>query len=465
MQQSRDGFRGGSMMHQQPPVQPPSAMRSRGDSPMMSKDLEQRSGPGLLGMNQRGRSPSMPPRDQDQQPPLKRDQSPMISFGDRGRSESPMSNSILANNSKKDFVKEWNKGVRGQVSDTPRSPGPVQEDLEESPESPKPDDKGMNDLDTPESPPTVMETPMSPVADTPASPMDDTPASPDNDTPASPECEKNRLNQSDAKKEASDSTSSNNKPDPKVIPLERQFLKKKIAEFDIRSPKDWHRGLRATSATSSASPSSECSDDSEKGPKKLQIVESPTSSSPASPASGGEAAIARPPTVLPLPTPIPSTGPTPAPIPKVGLPLPLPQPPASSPTATTTLQLHGHPSRPSRPTLSQTPIEQPKWKSQPRLAHPPPPSSDFRGPVSQRPPFRPHPAHHPHHLQPRPPLQAKKPLTYGEYRRLKEEAERRHNPQHQMQPQQPHAPQPVVMNRRDPRRPPKQVCPIIFKNM
>ena len=104
------------------------------------------------------------------------------------------------------------------------------------------------------------------------------------------------------------------------------------------------------------------------------------------------------------------------------------------------------------------PIEQPKWKSQPRLTQPPP-SSILR-------PFRP-PEHltvRPPHLQQPPPQHAvKKPLTYGEYRRLKEEAERRnnpllHQPQPQVQPQvTPPQPIPVVMNRRDPRRPPKQV--------
>ena len=218
----------------------------------------------------------------------------------------------------------------------------------------------------------------------------------------------------------------------KVIPLERQIsfqIKKKVEQtFDIRSPKDWHRGLRASSATSAtsstASPSSECSDDSEKGQKRLQIVESPTSSSPASPASGGEAAIAKPPSVLPLPTPIPSTGP-PVPLgvppPQIlkGLPLPhsspsllpspqpsQPQKPASSHTASTSSQLHGHPSRPLRPSLPTglPPAEQPKWKSQPRLtqppplAHPPPglpPVGIPPGPIA-RPPFRPQ---HPQQFQ------------------------------------------------------------------
>ena len=97
--------------------------------------------------------------------------------------------------------------------------------------------------------------------------IDDTPASPDNDTPASPEGDKNKSKLFEAKKNTSETS---DKPDPKVIPLERQFLRK-TAEFDIRSPKDWHRGLRATSATSSASPSSECSDDSDKGQKRLQV--------------------------------------------------------------------------------------------------------------------------------------------------------------------------------------------------
>ena len=340
-------------------------------------------------------------------------------------------------------------GVRGQVPDTPRSPGPVQEDLEESPESPTPD------LETPESPPPapttlgVVDTPMSPVADTPASPtpMDDTPASPDPDneihlsisqTPASPEDPNSDKTKFISEVKNDSIKAVNNKPDSvKVIPLERQIsfqIKKKVEQtFDIRSPKDWHRGLRASSATSAtsstASPSSECSDDSEKGQKRLQIVESPTSSSPASPASGGEAAIAKPPSVLPLPTPIPSIGPPvpvgvlppqllkglPLPQPSPSLPSPQPsqpqKPAASSLTANTSSQLHGHPSRPLRPSLPTglPPAEQPKWKSQPRLtqppplAHPPPgltPVGLPPGPIA-RPPFRPQ---HPQQFQHRLPL-------------------------------------------------------------
>ena len=169
--------------------------------------------------------------------------------------------------------------------------GPVQEDLD-TPDSPE---KPLI-LDTPDSP---TDTPMSPTTDTPASPppQADTPASPTpmDDTPASPETEKIQ-----SKPPSADSR------EAKLIPLERQFLKK-TAEFDIRSPKDWHRGLRTTSTLASASPSSECSDDSDRGQKRLQIVESPASSSPASPASGGDVCINKPPPVLPCP--IPSSGP------------------------------------------------------------------------------------------------------------------------------------------------------------
>ena len=92
-----------------------------------------------------------------------------------------------------------------------------------------------------------------------------------------------------------------------------------------------------------------------------------------------------------------------------------------------------------------------------------------------------------HHLQHQPPpslAQPKKTLTiikipYGEYRRLRQEQERRLNPQQpQMgQPNQGGPPgglqqpqsgppgglqQPVVMNRRDPRRQPKQVRVCLF---
>lgn len=308
---------------------------------------------------------------------------------DRGRS--PMTSN--------DFVKEWNKGVRGQVQDRPRSPGPVQEDLD-TPASPE-----AEEPETPASPPPVkVDTPMSPEAvETPASPVDDTPASPEM-TPASPE------SKGDDQKAV------------KVIPLERTL--KKASEFDIRSPKDWHRGLRATSATSSASPSSECSDDSDKGHKRLQIS-SPASSSPASPASGES--VNKPPPVLP--TPIPSTGPVPK--------LPQPRP----------ALIEGHPSRPPRPMDQQKPPAQ--WKSQPRLPKPPS-QNEFAGPPApqQRTPF---PITKPQQQEHR------KPLTYGEYRRLREEAEKRNRQQHEQQNQgggrQP------VLNRRDPRRQPKPQQP------
>ena len=79
-----------------------------------------------------------------------------------------------------------------------------------------------------------------------------------------------------------------------------------------------------------------------------------------------------------------------------------------------------------------------------------------------------------HHLQHQPPpglAQPKKTLTYGEYRRLRQEQERRLNPQQpQMGGQPPQGQggppgglqQPVVMNRRDPRRQPKQVHMLFF---
>ena len=107
-----------------------------------------------------------------------------------------------------------------------------------------------------------------------------------------------------------------------------------------------------------------------------------------------------------------------------------------------------------RPTLPDNkPSEE--WRSQPRLAHPPP-NHNIRGPP---PPFRPHmpPHHHPQHGPPRHPMEPKKPLTYGEYRRLRQEAERRHQERlqgSQPQPSQvtkPPQQQPTV-NKRDPRR-------------
>ena len=73
-----------------------------------------------------------------------------------------------------------------------------------------------------------------------------------------------------------------------------------------------------------------------------------------------------------------------------------------------------------------------------------------------------------HHLQHQPPPglgQPKKTLTYGEYRRLRQEQERRLNPQQpQMggQPPQGQGGQPVVKNRCDPRRQPKQVHMCFF---
>ena len=66
-------------------------------------------------------------------------------------------------------------------------------------------------------------------------------------------------------------------------------------------------------------------------------------------------------------------------------------------------------------------------------------------------------------------MQPKKPLTYGEYRRLKQEQERRLNPQQPQQPQMGGQPpqgqggQPVVKNRCDPRRQPKQVQVVFFR--
>ena len=174
------------------------------------------------------------------------------SFSPQPRTESP--------NSSRNFVQEWNKGVRGPVSERPRSPGPVQEDLD-TPASPEVKE------DSPESP-TMTSTPASPKAteeDTPASPVD-TPMSPMDDTPASPPP------QAEVKPVTNEA---------KMIPLERQNILKKVKsektestqkQFDIRAPKDWHRGLRDRGPASSASPSSECSDDSDKVcQKRLQI--------------------------------------------------------------------------------------------------------------------------------------------------------------------------------------------------
>ena len=126
------------------PLQPSKMMHNsrdpRGDSPL-SRSLEVlggRSGPlggpggsgGVPGgILRRGVSPMS--RDErgfgrgspDQQQPPKRGQSPMMSFGERGRSGSPAltptGSSLLSRppsltlssvDSKKDFVKEWNKG-------------------------------------------------------------------------------------------------------------------------------------------------------------------------------------------------------------------------------------------------------------------------------------------------------------------------------------------------------------------
>ena len=129
------------------PLQPSKMMHNsrdpRGDSPL-SRSLEVlggRSGPpggpggpgdsgGVPGgLPRRGVSPMS--RDErgfgrgspDQQQPPKRGQSPMMSFGERGRSGSPAltpsgssllsrppSSTLSSVDSKKDFVKEWNKG-------------------------------------------------------------------------------------------------------------------------------------------------------------------------------------------------------------------------------------------------------------------------------------------------------------------------------------------------------------------
>ena len=118
----------------------PDSRDPRGNSPL-SRGLEVlggRSGPstgpggppgGPGGLLRRGVSPMS--RDErgfgrgspDQQQPQKRGQSPMMSFGERGRSGSPAltpsgssllsrppSSTLSTGDSKKDFVKEWNKG-------------------------------------------------------------------------------------------------------------------------------------------------------------------------------------------------------------------------------------------------------------------------------------------------------------------------------------------------------------------
>eukprot|EP00093_Oithona_nana_P001016 01016.XXX_2035_372_1 [CDS] Oithona nana genome sequencing. len=331
------------------------------------------------------------------------------SFSPQPRTESP--------NSSRNFVQEWNKGVRGPVSERPRSPGPVQEDLD-TPASPEVKE------DSPESP-TMTSTPASPKAteeDTPASPVD-TPMSPMDDTPASPPP------QAEVKPVTNEA---------KMIPLERQNILKKVKsektettqkQFDIRAPKDWHRGLRDRGPASSASPSSECSDDSDKVcQKRLQIVESPASSSPASPASGES--VNKPPPVLPVPQ-VPNPVVLPSPIPSTG-----PSSSSSSIPPKKSLKefMHPrtHPSRPPRPTL----LEAPQWRrdhmSQPRLPNPPSGGNhDFR-PHLPQPPRPSMMMHQPQQQPPRP--EVRKPLTYGEYRKLREEAEKRH---HRQPPQQP----------------------------
>ena len=173
------------------------------------------------------------------------------------------------------------------------------------------------------------------------------------------------------------------KENPKVIPLERDQRhqyntatakpsEKFHEKFDIRGPKDWHKGLRGH-VSSSASPSSECSDDSDKGAavclhflksiyksnmffrqitgaavkRNLQVIESSPASvsscSPASPASG-ESLMNRPSTILPVP--VPSLAPVPVPAPSLPtpvpaqapvLPMPVPAPvPAPMPTTKNT---------------------------------------------------------------------------------------------------------------------------------
>ena len=344
---------------------------------------------------------------------------------------------------------------------------------------------------TPQSPDQVMQedTPMSPEPE-----IDDTPASP---TPKSPEVEPE---------------SSESKENPKVIPLERDprqlFMRKKSLEassvtvpkpvpppaaannetkFDIRAPKDWHRGLRTHQPSSSASPSSECSDDSDRGSslKKLQIVESSPasiSSSPASPASG-ESVMNKPPSsssAMPLlPTPVPSST-------SVALPTPIPSEKSKSPVPSHQIPTDRkksevfpqpprmHPSRPPRPVLIDPPksSKDPSFArhnsmSQPRLnqqAYQSSSSPNVRPqmmPTGQTQQFRPM---HPNMMRPERPPEQKRPLTYGEYRKLREQQmqmqHQRHH-QHQKQHQQQQQQQPVqeqqpVMSRRDPRRPPSK---------
>ena len=407
--------------------------------------------------------------------------------------ESPIApKGILKDSIKKSYDNEWNKNVRGPtVQESPSSPGPpVQEDYDTpmSPDivdlDPEPEQVSSKKfvptdrVDTPQSP--DQEDQLIIIEDTPKSPEPETTTTPVSPTPKSP---------TEPLPHPSDLLLKEN---PKVIPLERDQRQRVVHEkFDIRGPKDWHRGLRGH-LSSSASPSSECSDDSDKGAavKRLQVVESSpasVSSSPASPASGyGESLMNRPSSSTPLPAPVPSLVPSAqVPVPSLPTPVPaqLPAPlPVPAPMPTTTkntadgshhnttvssavpdklpkvdpltgsnktpldvvssrnkseFQQRMHPSRPSRPPrpilLDSPPQNDPSFMrhntmSQPRL---------------QNPAFQPNRPPRPNLVQPQQPpmmvrpqqVHQKKPSTYGEYRRLREMQLQRQQHHHQQQQQ------------------------------
>ena len=128
-----------------------------------------------------------------------------------------------------------------------------------------------------------------------------------------------------------------------------------------------------------------------------------------------------------------------------------------------------HPSRPPRPALLESPTQNdPSFArhnsmSQPRLnqafQHDRPPRPQPQS-VIKHSPTPPIQQQQPPLQQQQQPQQEKKPLTYGEYRKLKQQQMQQQQQQFQQQQhqmQQPQQQQPPVMSRRDPRRPPKPV--------
>ena len=136
----RDDRFGGHPPHPMHPDQPRGDDRGqRDDSPSMMRSSRCWDDQGDRGPNwdRRGEPPMMqhdrPHRDERGGSPMTRDDprgpqtGPMMFRGDhlRGGEHSRGGSPIppLRGSTKTDFVKEWNKGVRGPVPDTPRSPG------------------------------------------------------------------------------------------------------------------------------------------------------------------------------------------------------------------------------------------------------------------------------------------------------------------------------------------------------